>query len=79
MRVIASPPRGLFKGVNVITPNVESYFKLANGYAEFATGTGINNEPIFGVTVRPDDVGDGKRSKLFHSRKAAFTYIEEMS
>jgi hypothetical protein len=79
MRVLASAPRGLFPGRNFMTPDIESYFKLAKGYAELARGVGMYNEPIFGVTVRPDDLGDGKRSKMFHSRKAAMDYIEEMS
>ena len=73
---ITNPPYGLFKGKNFMTPNVIEFFKLRHGYAELSEGRGIEHEPIFGVTVKPDNE---KRSKLFHSRAAALYYIEELS
>lgn len=76
MRAIGKP-HGIFKGRNIMTPNSEGYFKLKEGYAELSSGRGIYNDPIFGVTVRPDPAHE--RSKLFHSLSAAMDYIEEMS
>lgn len=69
------PPRGLFRGKNFMTPNVLGYYKLREGYAELSEGRGMSNQPIFGVTVKPDD----GRSKLCFSRTEAETYIEELS
>jgi len=74
---LATPPRGLFRGTNLMTPNVTGYFKLRHGYAELSHGRGIDNDPIFGVTVRPDP--DPRRSQLFYSQAAAMAYIEELS
>lgn len=71
------PPRGLFEGKNFMTPNIRCYFKLWQhlGYAELSSGTGMNNQPIFGVTVRPAK----DLSKLFQSRLEAERYIESLS
>lgn len=77
-----SPPRGTFKGQNFMTPNIRAYYKLrmGEGWAELSDGTGIRQEPIFGVTVRQIDGEDGnKRSQLFHSKSAAIEYIESLS
>jgi len=76
-----APPRGVFRGKNFMTPDVLSYYKLRVGYAELSEGTGINRQPIFGVTVRPDTWEDGKqaRSKMFQSKTAAMDYIESLS
>lgn len=82
-----SAPRGVFPGKNFMTPHIEGYYKLREGYAELSSGEGMTREPIFGVTVRGlaranDDVGralERERSKMFHSRKAAIDYIKEMS
>lgn len=68
-------PEGLFPGRNFMTPEVQGCYKLRKGYAELSEGRGMHNEPIFGVTVRPED----GRSKLFHSRSDALDYIEEQS
>lgn len=74
MRRVQTRPH-IFVGNNFMTPNIVGYWKLARGYAELSTGTGIYNQPIYGVTVRPED----GRSKLFDSSVAAMDYIKEMS
>jgi hypothetical protein len=75
-----SPPRGLFRGTNFMTPTVLAYFKLrhGSGWAELSEGRGMSNQLIYGVTVRPDTT-EPRRSKLFQSRSAAMDYIEELS
>jgi hypothetical protein len=73
---IGYPPVGLFKGVNFMTPNVVAYYELPGGnFAEISEGRGMSNQPIFGVTVRPDST----KGKLFQSMAAALGYVEEMS
>ncbi len=71
----SSPPNGLFKGNNFMTPNISGYYKIDEGvYAELSTGRGIYNEPIWGVTVRPTDA----LSKLCYSEKEAIDYITSL-
>jgi hypothetical protein len=71
-------PHGIFPAQpNFMTPSILAYFKLREGYAELSEGAGMNGEPIFGVTVRPDP--HPKRSKLCYSEREALDYIEEMS
>lgn len=79
-RIYYVPP-GTFRGSNFMTPTVTDFFKLGVGYAELSNGTGIDREPIFGVTVRPDHLkeGDEKRSKLFWSEAKALAYIDSLS
>lgn len=74
------PPRGLFEGKNIMTPKVLGYHNLGDGrWAELSEGCGITNEPIFGVTVRPDAKDVGQRlSKLFYSRPMAARYIRRL-
>jgi hypothetical protein len=73
-----SPPRGLFKGTNFMTPNVLAYYKIAGGrYAELSEGRGMLNQPIFGVTVEPD-TEKPRKSQLFQSRGAAEAYIRKL-
>lgn len=74
-----SPPRGLFPGKNIMTPEIIGYYKLRGKavYVELSTGRGINHQPIWGVTVRPDE--EHKLSKLCHSRREAERYIEGLS
>jgi hypothetical protein len=64
-----------------MTPNRLGYFKLRVGYAELSQGRGMSQQPIFGVTVRPDVWEDGKqaRSRLFQSKAAAMEYIESLT
>lgn len=81
MKKILIPPKGVFRGSNFMTPDVLGYYKLRLGYAELSHGRGMSNQPIFGVTVRPDIAfgSQGVRSKMFQSREEALTYIEELS
>lgn len=81
-----SPPRGLFKGTNFLTPTVLAYYKLGTGWAELSEGRGMSNQLIYGVTVRPEteqdyEAGgrDNRRSRLFQSYREALDYIMEMS
>lgn len=78
MTPCANPPSGLFPNRNFMTPDIGGYYKLRKGYAELSGGTGIDNEPIYGVTVRPEKPDD-RRSQMFHSLKEAKAYIESMS
>jgi hypothetical protein len=71
-------PQGVFKGRNFMTPDVLMYFKLRKGYAELSEGTGLNRQPIFGVTVEPD-TPDRARSKVCQSKSEALAYIRSMS
>jgi hypothetical protein len=72
---MSAPPRGLFKGKNIMTPDVLAYYNLGNGrWAELSEGRGINRQPIFGVTVRPEPVP--VQSKLCQSRAEAVRYID---
>lgn len=81
------PPRGIFRGTNFMTPDVIAYFKLRHGlgWAELTSGTGIEHEPIFGVTVR-DYMGEdpgrntpgGNLSKMFFSEREAREYIKSL-
>ena len=67
-----NPPRGLFQGTNFMTPTWVGYFKLAgDNWAELSRGYGMNEEPIWGVTVRPDK----SLGKLFHTQQDAVLYI----
>lgn len=75
---------------NVMTPNVLDAFLIGpNVAAELSTGTGLDGEPIWGVSVaivRPDgttyrpgvDRTKAIRSGLFFSRGAAEEHIETM-
>jgi len=81
VKPVGRVPSGLFEGDNFMTPNRLGFFKLRVGYAELAEGRGMSQQPIFGVTVRPDKWEEGKqaRSKLFQSKAAAMEYIESLS
>jgi hypothetical protein len=79
-KLLSKRPPG-FDGQNFMTRDVLGYYKLRVGYAELSEGRGMSNQPIFGVTVRPDQWEEGKqaRSRLFQSRSAALNYIDELS
>lgn len=53
------PPRGAFKGVNLMTPEVIGHWtRTRRGravYIEISTGRGLDNETIWGVTFRHSD------------------------
>ncbi len=75
---------------NVMTPNVLDSFLIGPNVAvELSTGTGLDGEPIWGVSVaivRPDgttyrpgvDRTKPIRSGLFFSRADADTHVETM-
>ena len=73
-------PKGTFRGVNFMTPEVLGHYKLRKGWAELSQGRGMEGEPIYGVTVRmlggarltPDP------SKLLYSRAEALRYIQTL-
>jgi hypothetical protein len=68
----------LFRGRNILTPSVRGYYQLASyRYAELSQGLGMSNQPIYGVTVRPDP--DGKLSKLCVSQQEALEHIRSLS
>jgi hypothetical protein len=75
-----------FRGIsrNIMTPNVLGYAKLRKGlgWAELSEGTGMSQQPIFGVTVRAvtEEANKTARelSKLFYSLREAHSYIEQL-
>jgi hypothetical protein len=75
-------PRGVFEGQNFMTPEVLGHFKGTlsgrTAYVELSTGRGIDDEPIWGVTVRDANglrFEDPEPSRMFHSLRAATDYI----
>ena len=75
-----SKPQGLFGGKNFMTPDVINYYKLRKGYAELSEGTGLNYQPIFGVTVQMHGGGmNNPASQLFHPKREAMAYIDMLS
>lgn len=67
----------LVKGANIITPNVIRYgfTKDGSGVFEIAQGTGMGNEPLYGVSIR-DDQGESIGGDLFDTKAEAFRYID---
>lgn len=64
-------------GRNFITPEVIDYYDLPNGLmVELSEGKGLDNEPLYGVSVMGDD-GEiiQPQSKLFWDRWEANAYI----
>ena len=69
---------------NIMTPHIISYKVRGNKIIEVAEGTGLENQKIFGVTVRRYnprgvtrwiDLGEGK---LFDSKKQAIAYSNKI-
>jgi hypothetical protein len=68
---------------NLMTPRRLGIGALPGGAYELSTGTGIENEPIWGVTVvRLNQDGTTRRdfdaSTLFQDRGAALDYIQQL-
>ena len=68
---------------NLITPRRLGIGALPGGAYELSTGTGIDHEPIFGVTVvrcnASDNVArDIDASQMFYSREEARAYIRDL-
>jgi len=75
-------------GRNFMTPNVDGYLAGNGLYIELSSGTGIDHEPIFGVTVLFDVDGEPKRypeagrddlSQMFFDRSEAFAYANRLT
>jgi hypothetical protein len=67
------------QGVNMMTPEREGYYRLGkNSAAELSSGRGIEDEPIYGVTVVWDGVHRHDLGRLFHRRAQAFAYINSL-
>jgi hypothetical protein len=66
-------------GQNFMTPTVIRYYDLPDGtMVELSSGTGFDNDPIYGVTVlNPDGTQNHDQSRMFHSLGQATTYIAE--
>lgn len=67
---------------NFMTPNVIEYGKISRNIAyELSSGTGINYQKIWGVSVVVVKNGKTERSELSkccHSEKEALDYINEL-
>lgn len=80
-----TPPSGVFRGSNFMTPWVLGYYQTAyrgrTAYVELSEGVGMHGESIFGVTVRQ---ANGERFEapdpggLFDSRRAAEAYVADV-
>lgn len=75
-------------GRNFMTPDVEGYAEGNGLYVEVSSGRGIDNDPIYGVTVLVDVGGvpteawrveDGPESRMFHDYPEALAYVRELT
>jgi hypothetical protein len=70
------------KGKNVMTPNHVEYGDVDSGRVyEITSGTGFDNEPIFGVTViaRTDGKLQMLAGGLFHALGDAREHVKNLS
>lgn len=67
---------------NIMTPDTLDIGALPEGAYELSTGFGLENEPIYGVSVvyvTPDGTRRNiKDSKLFHSLDDAHEHIQKL-
>ncbi len=65
---------------NIMTPHPVTYWTTDSLLVELATGRGIGNEPIWGVTVvdRHTKELDTNRSRLFHDVDEAKRHVNEI-
>ena len=66
---------------NMMTPEVISEEVKGNSVIELSKGTGIYDEPIFGVTVETMTSSgwvDTGKSKMFHSFASAKSYARQL-
>jgi hypothetical protein len=65
---------------NIMTPNIVRFYEKSDKVVELTSGRGIDNEPIFGVTVRTREGGvwgdHENESKLFWDKRKAEAYAE---
>lgn len=68
---------------NFMTPHIVTLYEKGNKIIEVSSGTGIEHEPIFGVTVATAkeegkfDTGDS-RSKMFFDKHEAIEYARKL-
>jgi len=73
-------------GSNMMTPKFEGYVEGNDRFVELSSGRGIDDEPIFGVTVLVLVDGEVKRdweagerlSKMFFSLREARSYAASL-
>jgi hypothetical protein len=68
---------------NFMTPNIVSMRTKDNRVVELSSGTGLEDEAIYGVTIRDFDERknewiDPKLSKMFFSEEKAKEYIKKV-
>jgi hypothetical protein len=69
-------------GTNIMTPDVIGMRVKDNRIVEISSGRGLENQPIYGVTIRDYNYNDRKwkdpdLSKMFYSRKIAEGYAKK--
>lgn len=83
--LIVQPPAGIFRGHNFMTPDVLAFYRLVVAgrslYVELSSGRGMDNETIYGVTVRD---ANGARlepdpSACCHSKAQAMELIANLA
>lgn len=79
LKPIARPDVFNGAGKNFMTPDIINYYKLRSGYgyAELSEGEGFHREPIYGVTIRPEQ--KPSLSRMFRSKIDAIEYIGDFS
>ena len=70
-------------GKNIMTPHPISFLTKKNVVVEISKGRGMDNEDIFGVTVRKWNSQNGKwidedKSKMFYSKEEARKYAKQV-
>ena len=63
-------------GTNIMTPSIIGMIVKGNRIVEISSGRGLENQPIYGVTIRDYNYNnrewkDPELSKMFHSRRQA--------
>ena len=89
MKLLSSAPRGVFRGSNFMTPSVIGYAQgTYNGrtiWMELSRGTGISQQPIFGVTFRNCDGSNVEKnykddpSSVFQTESSAAEYMKQFT
>lgn len=80
LRRLNHTPSVMPRDTNFMTPNMLSYWSFQYDgktlYAELSEGEGIRHEPIFGVTIRPDE---HKLSRMFYDQAEAMRYLAALA
>lgn len=71
----------VMKGKNFMTPHILGYYYCGDYAVELSEGTGMEHEPIFGVTVVNTVTAEAEHdlSKMFYSKQEATAYLKELS